>query len=148
MSKENQKEDPLFKIGERDRVIERTNVRYRGINFVIEIHEEFVDFDDPDKGKQFWAKLDWPRGTLAEKLEEAGRLVGVEDYRFEYFTCYTCRGRHRSQGDVFDEAASYIKETIDYVYDRAIRKARKNADMAEQLINYIREELTTREWMK
>lgn len=130
------------------RIVERSNIRYRGINFVIEVSEEYVDTDDKEGNTQFWARLEWPRGHLAEKLESASRLVDVESYRFEYFTCYTCRGAHRRQGEVLEEAAAYIKETIDNVFDRAVDETRKNADKAETIINEIKEELTQREWMK
>lgn len=130
------------------RVVERTNIRYRGINFVIEINEEYVDTSNPEGNTQFWAKLEWPRGHLAERLESAAFAVGVPCFRFEFFTCYTCRGAHRRQGEVFEEAAAYIKGTIDDVYDRAVDEARKNADRAEAIINEIKEALTQREWEK
>ena len=134
-------------LSERNKPFDRTNIRYRGINFVIIMYEELADYDKPDGNKQFWAQLEWPRGHLAARLENAGKLVGVPSYRFEFFTCYTCRGAHRSYGDVFDEAANYIKDTIDVIYDVSVEQARMNANKAETIINEIKEELTQRGWM-
>lgn len=129
-------------------IVERTNIRYRGINFVVELQREYCDTSDPSKGVQYWARIEWRRGRWAEQMEQAARLVNVPDYRFEFFTSYTGRGRHRSMSNVFEEANAYIKGTIDLMFDRAVEEARKRADRAEQIINDIKEELTQREWEK
>ena len=130
------------------RVVERTNIRYRGIHFIIEMSEEYVDAGVSEGNTQFWAKLEWPCSYLAERLESAAFAVGVPRFRFEFFTPYTSRGAHRRQGEVFEEAAAYIKGTIDDVYDHVVDEARENADRAEAIINEIKEYLTQRKWEK
>lgn len=124
---------------------DRTNVRYRGVNFIVEVaQEECHQFDNC---KQYWAKIEW-REPIAGKFEEIAELTDIPDYRFEFFTSYTGRGRHRSIGDVFEEASAYAKETIDIIFDYAVEHARLRADRAEVILNSIKEGLTQRQWAK